>query len=115
MVGPYVRIEIDDDRAGIGAKFGAERVGIGFEREHGAACADNFVFVDGAFAAFGDEKFPDSGRAARTHGIDAAIPVVERANDADRCGAGSPDREMRAGATYDRPGIPSTLLVRVAG
>src|SRR5260370_4126859 len=118
MVGPYVRIAIEEGRAGIGAKFGAERVGIGFEREHGAACADNFVFVDGAFAEFGDEEFPDSGRAARTQGIDAAIPVVEIANDADPFGAGSPDGEMHAADTFDRferlaklfvPGVPAAF------
>src|SRR5260370_6373485 len=113
MVGPYVRIGIDADRAGIGAKFGAERVGIGFEREHGAACADNFVFVDGAFAELGGEEFTDSGRAARTQGIDAAIPVVEIANDADPFGAGSPDGEMHAADTFERFEMRAKLFVRV--
>ena len=51
-------IEAGNDGAGIGAQFGAKRVGIGFERENVAARADDFIFVDGAFVELGDEDFP---------------------------------------------------------
>ena len=69
-------IEIGDDRAGLGAKLAAEGVGIGFEREKISVGADDFVFVDSAFGDFGEEEFPDTGGAARTHGMDAAVPAI---------------------------------------
>ena len=81
----------------LGRSSRAKGVGIGFEREKIALRADDFVFVDGAFADFGEEKLPDSGRAARTHGMDAAVPVIHVADDADAFGGGRPDGEMRSG------------------
>ena len=69
---PDIRVQIDDDGAGVGAQFGAESVGIGFQGEHVAVWTDDFVFVDGAFCEFGNEKSPrcrkNRGRAWDRHG-----------------------------------------------
>ena len=54
---PFVVIEARYDRAGVGAKFGAEGVGIGLEREDVAAGANDFIFVDGALVELGEKYF----------------------------------------------------------
>jgi len=94
-------IEIGDDRAGFGPEFAAESVRIGFEREKVSVRSEDFVFVHGAFGDFRNEKFPDAGRAARTHGMDAAVPAVHVADDADALCGGSPDGKVRAGDACD--------------
>src|SRR5258707_1596246 len=89
-VSPLVRVQIGNDGAGVGAQLGLESVRIGFERKKIAVRAENFVFINGAFADFGEEKFPDTGGSARTHGINAAIPVTHVADDADAASGGCP-------------------------
>ena len=75
--------------------------------------ADDFVFVDGAFGEFGNEKFPDAGRAAGAHGIDAAIPAVKVADDADALGAGGPNGEMNAANAFERFEVRAHFIVGV--
>src|SRR5438445_13745919 len=85
-IGPVMMIEPGDNRAGFRAQFGAEAVGISFERKNVAVGADNFVFVDGAFVELGKEDFPKTGRAACAHGMDSSVPPIEVAYDADAPG-----------------------------
>jgi len=96
-IGPLMVIEAGHDGAGIGAEFRAEGVGIGFEGKNVATGAYDFIFVDGAFGKLGDENFPKTGRAARAHGMDAAVPMIEVAHDADAFCAGSPNGEVNRG------------------
>jgi len=90
-----------------------ESVRIGFQREEITVRADNFVFVNGAFAEFGEEEFPDAGRATRTHRMDAAIPVIHVADDADSARRGSPDRKMRSGYACDGVEMSAEFFVGV--
>ena len=108
-----MRIEIGDDRAGLGTKFAAEGVRIGFEREKISVGAENFVFVDGAFADFGEEKFPDAGRASRTHGMDATVPAVHIAYDADTFCCRGPDGEVGSGDASDGVEMRAEFFVSV--
>jgi len=95
-VGPLVAVEIDDDGAGFGTEFGGESVGIGFERHHFAGAREDFEFVEAAFGETGNENFPNAG-GAFAHGMDAAIPLVEIADDADALRVGRPYGEVHAG------------------
>lgn len=110
---PAIRFEIGDDGARVGAEFGAEGVGIGLERKHVSVRADDFEFVDGAFGQFGDEDFPDSGSAACTHGMDAAVPAIEVTDDTDPFGAGSPDGEMNAANAFKGDEMRAKFLIGV--
>src|ERR1700676_4846452 len=113
VVGPLVGVEVDDDRAGVGTQLRAEGVRIRFEGEHRALRANDFVLVDGAFAEFGNEEFPDSRRAASAHGIDAAIPVVEVADEADAARARGPNGEMNAADPFERFEVRAEFFVGV--
>ena len=94
-----MRLQIGDDRAGIRAKLGMERVGIGFERKKIPVRAKDFILVDRALGNFWQKEFPNAGGAARTHGVDAAVPVIHVANDADAFCGGSPYSEVCADHT----------------
>lgn len=110
---PAVGIEIGDDGAGGGTDFGAEAVGVGFERKNVVLRADDFVFVDGAFLEFGNEEFPDSGRAARAHGMDAAVPIIENTDEADAARGRRPDGEVNAGNSGDGAKMRAEFFVSV--
>jgi len=96
-IGPLVRVQVGYDRAGVGTKFALKRVRIGFKREKISVWAEDFVFVDGTCSDFGEEKFPDAGRAARAHGMDAAVPMIHVSDDADSVRGGGPDGEVGSG------------------
>jgi len=112
-VSPLVRFEIGDDGAGVGTKFSTKGIGIGFERQKITVRAEDFVFVDGAFGDFREKEFPDTGGAARAHRMDAAVPLIHVANDADAlCGRG-PDGEVRSGDANNRMEMRAEFLVGV--
>jgi len=106
-------LQIADHGAVIRAELAAKGVGIGFEREKISPRADNLVFVNGAFADFRKEKFPDAGRAARTHGMDASVPVIHVADDADAFGGRRPDGEVSTGDSRDGVKVRAKFFVGV--
>ena len=110
---PLMRFEIADDGAGVRPQLGTEGVRVGFEGQKISVGAEDFVFVDGAFANFGKKKFPDAGRPTRTHGVDAAIPVIHITNNADATRGRRPDGEARSGNAGDRVEVRAKFLVGV--
>src|SRR6476660_9564037 len=72
-----------DDRGGVGAEFGTKGEGIAFQRHQLAVGADDLELVNGALGEFGNEDLPDAGVDALTHGVAAAVPGVEVADDRD--------------------------------
>ena len=110
---PLMNVETSDNRAGVGPKLGAEGVGIGFERKHVDGGAKDFIFVDGAFVELWNENFPDAGRAARAHGMDATVPVIEIADDTDAPGAGRPDSEVNAANAFESNEMRAEFVVSV--
>ena len=54
----------------------------------------DLVLVDFALAEVGNEDLPDPGGAAIAHGMPAAVPVIEIADDADSLRIGGPDGEV---------------------
>src|SRR5258708_987119 len=110
---PFMVIEVGNDRAGVWAKLGAEGVGIGFERENVAVWADDLILVDGAFVEFGNEDFPQAGRATSAHRMDAAVPAVEISPYADALSAGGPNGEVNAPDAFDGNHISAEFFVSV--
>ncbi len=56
----------------------------------------DFEFVIHPLADLGDEDFPDAGGTHAAHGMKAAIPAVEIADDTDALGARRPNGERKA-------------------
>ena len=106
-------IEARYDGAGVGAQFGAKGVGIGLQRKDVAVWTNYFVFVNRAFVLLREEDFPDARGAAGAHGMDAAVPAVEVANDADALCAGSPDCEVNAPNAFKCYDVSAEFLVSV--
>src|SRR6185503_10390010 len=62
----------------------------------------------------GNEELPDAARAARSHGVTAAIPAIEVADDAHALGIRRPHRKSCAGYGFalhrDRAQRPPRLV-----
>src|ERR1700738_2825023 len=112
-VSPFVGIQVGDDGAGARAEFGAKGVRIRFEGQHVSVGANDFVFVDGAFVELRDKKLPHAGGAAGTHGIEAAVPVIKIAYDADAPSAWCPHGKINATHAFDGVNVGAALVVRV--
>ena len=110
---PTISVEIGNDGAGVGAHFGTESVGIGFEGKHVVVGADDFEFIDRTFIKFGNENLPDARRAARAHGMDPAVPMIEIADNADAASAGRPDGKVDAANAFQGNEMSAKLLVGV--
>lgn len=110
---PMVLIDASDHRAVVRAEFGGKGVRIRLERENDVPLANNFEFIDGAFAKFGNEELPDAGRTAKAHRIDAAVPMIEIADDADAAGIRRPNGKMNAGDTIDSFHVGAEFFVGV--
>src|SRR5216684_854217 len=110
---PAIVFQIGDDGAGVGAKLGTEGVGVGLERKNVSIRTNDFEFVNGAFGQFGKENFPDAGGAARAHGMDAAVPTIEVADDADAARAGRPDGKVDAANAFEGDEMRAEFLVGV--
>ncbi len=87
-------VERSDYGTRIWAKLRVEGVGVGLERKDASVGTYDFIFVDGAFEKFREEKFPDAGGAPGTHGMNAAVPAVEIADNTHTRCAGGPDGEV---------------------
>src|SRR5260370_1923388 len=106
-------IEAGDDGAGIGAQFRAEGVGIGFEGENVAVGTGNFILIDCALVELRQEYFPEARGAARAHGMDAAVPTIEVAHDADAFCAGRPNGEVNAAHAIERNHMGAEFFISV--
>ena len=96
MVVPGKLGDVPDDRGRSGPNLRGEAVGIGLENEIAVVAALDLVLVDFTLAEVGNEDLPDPRRAAIAHGMSAAVPVIEIADDADPLRVGSPDGEVNS-------------------
>ena len=101
-----------DDRRRLRRHLGRLRDRVGAEL-HVAGLRAQLVLVARAFLDTGDEELPDARRAERAHRVDAPVPVVEVADDADRARAWRPDRERRADDAVDLEHVRAELLVQL--
>src|SRR5579862_4102071 len=110
-IAPGVAIEIADDRGGVGAKFGGERVRIRFERETVFHAGDDLEFVQRALGEFGNKKFPDAAFATGAHRIYATVPGIEIAHHADPASVGGPNGEMHSSDSGYFTEVGTQLLI----
>ena len=73
--------------------------------------ADDFVFVEGAFAELGDEDLPHPGAGTLAHGVAPAVPGVEIADHRDAARVGRPYREMHPGYAFMIEDMGAHLVV----
>ena len=85
----------NDDRRRLRRHLGRlrDRVGVQADRAVGAA---QLELVAGALAHAWQEELPDARAAERPHRVQAAVPEVEVADDADRARGRRPDGERGA-------------------
>ncbi len=88
-----------------------ERVGL--EEQLARLAAEDLVLVELAGAQLRNEQLPDAGVAAHAHRMVAAVPVVERADDAHALGVRSPNGEAGARDAVDRELVRAEEAVRV--
>src|SRR5579864_4170128 len=100
---PGVAFNIDDDGTGFWAEFAGKAVRIGFQRQDIVEARTYLEFVKITFVQTGNEYFPHASTGAAAHGINAAVPGIKIANDADAFGVGRPDAEMHAANPCDFP------------
>ena len=73
----------------------------------------DLVLVDFAVLHTGDEQLPDAGRSQLAHGVLAAVPAVEIADDAYRVRIGRPYAECRADQGFAAHAVAGTHRVLV--
>ena len=77
-----------------------------------AGLGANLELVFLAVRQVGNEQFPDARRHEQPHRMDAAVPAVEIADEADAIGVGRPHREVHAGGRADDDAVRAELLER---
>ena len=87
---------LEHDRCGLRWHLGLERVGVGLQQQL-MVLGQDLVLVTRTGSDGGKEQLPDPGRSDRAHRVQAAVPRVEVADDADRARGRRPHRERGAG------------------
>src|SRR5687768_9057489 len=96
VVGPLEFLRVPNDRGGLGGQLEQKTVGISFSELISVLIA-NLELVQRAFGEARHEQFPYPGSAQRTHGVEAAIPIIEIANNTHPRRVWGPHRETNAG------------------
>ena len=109
-IGPFEFLVVPNDGGVFWRDFVEGTVRISFDGEM-ALESFNFVFIESALAEAGDENFPDAGRAENAHGVEAAVPVIEIANDTDALGVGRPNGETDTGDTVQSAEMSAEFIV----
>src|SRR5258708_12163917 len=99
-------IEACDDRARLGPEFGIESVGIAFEYRQVGMHRANFILVDGPLGEFRHKKFPYAGQTAITHGVRAAVPLIEVSHQAAPHGVWRPPSAFYPPNSPNAPTLP---------
>jgi len=89
--------------------FEGERIGL--QRQEPAVGTDKLELVDFPLHDPGNENLPYPAFDSAAHGMAAAVPTVERTDDADPPRIRRPDRERHAGDTIDRTRMRAEFLV----
>ena len=88
----------------------AESVGVGFHQDR-AVYGPQLELVAIANLRGGEKDLPDAAGAQNPHRVDAAVPPVEVADDADTGGIGGPDGEVDAVRVADGHRVRAEPLV----
>ena len=97
------RLSVDDDRRRLGTQLGGKRDRIGFQRQQFAVAPENLELVSVSGRDRRHEDFPEAV-AAHAHGVAAAVPKIEIADDADalRIGRKHSERDARDAIEHER-------------
>ena len=110
-VAPGEAVQIAHHRGGLGPMFRAEAEGVRLQGQPLSRGRLDLVLVAGPLAHLGEEDFPDAGGTPPSHGVAAAVPVVEVADHSDPLGAGRPDREVGARRTFVEHDVGAQAIV----
>src|SRR6266513_1390303 len=111
-VTPCVAVEIVNHRRRFLPMLAEEAERIGLQQER-AALRPDLELVMRAFAHSRQKQFPDAATEETAHRIDAAIPAVEIADDADALCVRRPDGEIHAIGVADIAQMRDKLLVEL--
>src|SRR5208337_4043133 len=82
-VAPLVAVEIPDYGGRVGTHFREQAKGVRFDGDVALVAGLDFVSVQLALLEAGNEDLPQTGGAARSHRMTAAVPLVEFSDDTD--------------------------------
>src|SRR5262249_19800922 len=111
LVVPPDPVEVADDAGRTRPQLGARRDRITLERQEGTVRAEQFVLVERPAADAGHEDLPYARAMTRSHGVPAAVPRVEVADDAHAPRVRRPDREVHAGRALVRDAMRAKLVI----
>lgn len=103
-----------NDRGVLGRVLAAEPDRIGLQRQDLTARSADLIFVGRSLPETGDEDLPHPRRATLAHGMAAAVPDVEVANNRDPLGIRGPDGKMRAIGAFMRDDMRAQHLPQAA-
>ena len=111
-VAPLIAVEIVNQRRRFLAPLIEKSERIALQQKRAGVRAD-LEFVVRAFRHARQEKFPDAAAEQPAHRIDAAIPAIEIADNADALRVRRPDREIDPVDAADRPKLRAEFLVNL--
>src|SRR5262245_36627931 len=71
----------------------------------------DFVFVKCSLTEVGNEQLPNAGRTERPHWIDAAVPIIERPDNAHALGVRGEHSEAHSVDTVDRAELRAEFVI----
>ncbi len=104
-------VQARHDGGGQGRYLEGESEGIGLQQQFAMEARPDLELVAGALGHAGDEDFPDAGRAEPPHRVQAAVPRVDVADDADAIGVRRPHREVDAVGVANPHQVRAQLVV----
>ena len=113
VVGPGELGGAPDDGGILRRDFKERAVRIGLQDDF-AVGVEQLELVERAFAQARHEKLPHAADAEQAHRVVTAVPLVERADDADALGVRRPDGEAHAGDAVNDPQLRAELVVNAA-
>src|SRR5687767_15560958 len=110
VVGPFELAIVPNDRGVLGRGFEEETVRIGLEDDVAVRVAD-LVFVERALEHARNKNLPNARGAETAHRVNAAVPVIERADNTHALRIGRPDGETRSGDAINDFELRAKLVV----
>src|SRR5678815_2935957 len=111
LVAPDIARGVVNDGRGLRRLFERHAEGVAFLQQL-TGRRPNLELVPLAVLEIGNEQFPDTRHHEQPHGMNAPVPLVEVADDADALGVGSPHGEVDAGSRANRDPVRTKLLER---
>ncbi len=112
LIVPLVAVDVPHPGIGAGADFGIEAVGVRLVRLIAEEARLHRVLVVGSLRQVGNEKLPYARPFVKAHQMDARVPAVKFADDADALRVG-PKAQVDAAHAVDCHEMRAQLLVAI--